>query len=108
MFNVSNQQTTTNRRKITRLFESEHLKFSELQNGYIGSLSVNLAKHKYGHRKNRENLLKHCFANKTPIILGSTMKFAIHEQKEFIRINYFKSFNEIEKAVRVINSFVNS
>ena len=105
MMTIANEQTTSLRKNISRVFENEFISFSKLENGYVSSVCVDLSKFEYGYRTNRENLLKYCFNHGIPIILGATMKFAYHEQREFIRLNYFKPAAEIEGAMKIISNY---
>ena len=106
MMSIANEQTTSLRREMSRRYGGEKLSFSTLENGYIGTFAVDFSSFPFSYRVNRENLLKHCFQKGVSIILGATMKFAHHEQKEFVRVNYFKSSFEIEGALEVINNYL--
>ena len=105
MMDIANQQTKSLRSNIARRFENEFITVNKLENGYIGSISVDLSGFKENYRTNRENLLKYCFEHGMPIIVGATMKFAYHDQREFIRINYFKPAQEIEGAMEILTQY---
>jgi len=108
MLEVANSQTKNLRIDLSRTFDDEFITFSRLVNGYVGSMSVDFSNFKSPHRINREKLLKYCFENGISIIVGATMKFACHEQKEFVRINFFKPRTEIESATELISNYLKS
>jgi len=106
MLEIANKQTIELRKSIERLFSGREISVSPLVNGYVGTISVSFEHFPYGHKKNRELRLKHCFNDGIPLILGATMKFAKHPNREFIRLNYFKHRQVLEKSVESILKFV--
>jgi aspartate/methionine/tyrosine aminotransferase len=81
---------------------------SKVVNGYIGCFFLNYKDINLEHEAIREKLLKFSSNNNMPIILGSSMRFAKHENMEFIRINYFNQFSHLNKAIDKLNLFFSS
>ena len=107
MLAIANQQVIELRQKVERALLGSQIIASKLVNGYMGSLSLNFNDFTGPILRKRENLLKFCYANKMPIIIGSTMRFSKHEKTEFIKINYFKSTYEILKGINILLGFFN-
>ena len=57
------------------------------ENGYIGSVAIDIQKSEDSYTQKREKLLAYCGENRMPVILGANMRFAIDPEREYVRIN---------------------
>lgn len=100
---IARGQVSKLRTRATRLAWGTSLRVSPLVNGYIGSVAVPLSP---GDGKGRMDLLEHCQAKRTPVILGSTMRFARSDSWEFVRVNYFSAPHHIARGIDTLVSFL--
>ena len=107
LLGIANQQVVNLRENVEKTLLGSKVEASKLVNGYMGSLFVPLNSNSIPFLRNRELLLKYCFERKMPIITGATMRFARDSEKEFIKINYFKSHNEIMQGIKILLGFFN-
>lgn len=77
---------------------------SRIQNGYIGSVAMPRPLKLDRELGWRTTVIRHCVSNRCPIILGSSMYFAIHRDFEFIRLTYFNEAQHILKGLKILAS----
>ncbi len=82
------------------------LELSSMQNGYIGSVGVDLGTSSLPYFRKRERLLQFCARERMPVILGATMNFAIDPRLEFVRLSYFAKEQDLKKAIKILSTFV--
>ncbi|UCH95619.1 MAG: hypothetical protein JSV88_01900 [Candidatus Aminicenantes bacterium] len=106
MLEVSNLQTTGLRSKAEKLISNENLTISNLVNGYVGCTVLNMKDFKGTHHEKKENFLKYCQRERTPVILGASMKFSFHENVEFVRMNYYSREHNIIEGLKTFSRFL--
>jgi len=77
---------------------------SKIQNGYIGSVALPRPASMKTISVWRKRLLSHCVINRCPIILGSSMYFAVDKNFEFVRLTYFNGANHLRNGLRILAS----
>lgn len=105
MLKVANDQVVENYETIEKISVGSLVKPSPLVNGYIGSVSIDLSHLNMKHLKSRETFLKYCHANQLPVIVGASMRFAVEEKREFVRLNYFNKPKDLFKGVEILSRF---
>lgn len=105
MLEVSNLQTKGLRDKAEKLISKKNLVISNLVNGYVGCVIMNMKGLKGTHSEKRENFLKYCQKERVPVILGSSMLFAFHQNIEFVRLNYYNREHNIIEGLKTFSSF---
>lgn len=105
MLNTANQQVIQLFNKLKVWTAASFIAPLHLDNGYIGAIGLTYQDLSHGYRKRREELLKYCALNRMPVILGSNLKFAKDEKREFIRINYFNTAKDLKNSIDVLLRF---
>ncbi len=105
MLSVANTQVQTLRKKAEVLALGSKISVGRLVNGYMGTTFVNLQGGKKRYEQNRRDLLNHCCSRRMPVILGSSMFFALDPEWEQIRFNYFNRDHHILRAIEVLTGF---
>lgn len=105
MLGSANQQVTQLNKLIQTLCVGTNVSPNPLVNGYIGSAAIDFSGSPHSYIKTRELFLKHCFKKKVPVITGATMKFAIDERWEHIRINHFNYETSIVNGIKALFDF---
>jgi histidinol-phosphate/aromatic aminotransferase/cobyric acid decarboxylase-like protein len=105
LLQVSNQQVVRLREKAERQVLGSNCMVSKIANGYIGSAIIKFNENSLSRQKARERFLKYCAENRTPVIVGSAMCFAVHNNMEFVRLNYFNREDHILNALRLFSNF---
>jgi len=77
---------------------------SKIQNGYIGSVALPRPASLKTISVWRNRLLSHCVKNRCPVILGSSMYFAVDKNFEFVRLTYFNGANHLRNGLRILAS----
>jgi histidinol-phosphate/aromatic aminotransferase/cobyric acid decarboxylase-like protein len=75
---------------------------SDIHNGYIGSVALPRPASLEPGISFREYLIEHCVKHQCPVILGSSMYFAIHHNYEFIRITYFNEPRFVINGLKIL------
>ena len=104
MLSSANQQVVRTYKKIRSFCLGTNLSPSNMENGYIGSVAVDL-KGSTKYLKSREKLLSFCAHNGMPVILGATLNFAKDNHREFVRLSYFNEQEEILESLRILSAF---
>lgn len=105
MLRIANEQVVENYKTINLISMGSLVNPTEIENGYIGSASIDISHLGMKYLKSREYLLKYCNANHVPVIVGASMRFAIQEKKEFIRLNYFNDTDDLIRGVEILTKF---
>jgi histidinol-phosphate/aromatic aminotransferase/cobyric acid decarboxylase-like protein len=100
LLSAANSQVLALHRKASSRVAGTPCKLSDISNGYIGSVAVNLQS-----EGKRMDFIKYCAEMKMPIIIGSSMGFAKHIGVEFIRLNYFNRERHILEGLEIMSSF---
>lgn len=96
MLQISNQQTTQLRKTAETISRGDVIKVNHLENGYIGSVSIDFGTKTLSSYKDvRKKLLTQCSLRKVPIILGASLSFALDLRHEHIRLNFFNREHHI-------------
>lgn len=88
LFDVVHNQIMELRYQAEILCQHTRLEISPIENGYLGSMHLHFDP-TISDEQQRVDLLKYCNQIKLPIILGSSMYYAIEPNIEHIRLNYF-------------------
>jgi DNA-binding transcriptional MocR family regulator len=75
---------------------------TRVQNGYMGTLMVDLSTFAGSYADNRSALLNACRAHRLPIVLKASAGFAADETWEGVRMNYFTSRDNAVKSAEVL------
>lgn len=104
LLTISNNQVRDINLKVFKLCNYSNLIALKHVNGYIGSLAVKLNNCE-SFQTQRIKLLMFCKEIKVPVILGSSMYFAVDDNYEYVRITYFNSEESILKGVSKLIKF---
>lgn len=77
---------------------------SNLENGYMGSVFLDIARLNGDQDSARNAFLSYCRRRRTPVITGRSVGFAIDDSFEAVRINYFTSAENLRRSVEVLVS----
>ena len=105
LLTVSNKQICDLRVKAERQILGTTCSVSKIVNGYIGSAVIHLDVSNHTRKIVRKKLIEYCAKNNMPVILGSAMSFAVHNNLEFIRLNYFSRERHILEGIQILASF---
>lgn len=105
MLRIANKQVLENYKTVNLIAMGSLVTPTKIENGYIGSASIDISHLGMKYLKSREYLLKFCNENHVPVIIGASMKFAIQEEKEFIRLNYFNDIEDLSRGVDILTKF---
>nr|VFJ93245.1 MAG: hypothetical protein BECKLFY1418B_GA0070995_104313 [Candidatus Kentron sp. LFY] len=105
MLNSANEQIVETYKKLRKYTVGTNLSLSDINNGYIGSVSLKYNNPNIGYSIKRERLLKHCAIHRMPVILGATLRFAKDTEREHIRLNYFNKVSELKDAINILILF---
>ncbi len=88
LLDIVHEQIMELRYQSENLCRYTRLEISPIENGYLSSVHIHF-KSDTPHELQREDLLNFCHQAKLPIILGSSMYYAVEPYIEHIRLNYF-------------------
>ncbi len=88
LLDIVHEQIMELRYQAENLCRYTRLEISPIENGYLGSVHIRFESDK-PHEQQRKDLLNFCHQVKLPIILGSSMYYAIEPFVEHVRLNYF-------------------
>lgn len=96
---ASHNQVQTLRRRAEGEIIPDKMILSKIANGYIGSIALK----RLDQKKNfREFLLHYCSNHLCPVILGSSMLFAVDSRYEFVRLNYYNETHHLIQGLRIL------
>lgn len=96
------------RRLVEAAFLGAPVIVCPIESGYIATIAVAIEKDETSYWPWRERFLEVCVAERTPVVLGSSMYFPYNYRTELIRVNYFTPEDELLRAARSLNSTINS
>lgn len=102
MLAAANAQVRKFQRKISTLSLGSWLRPTPLENGYIGTLMLDLSELPGSYDEKRAVLLDYCRAQRMPIVTRASIGFAFDADWEGVRINYFTPENNVERSVRLL------
>jgi histidinol-phosphate/aromatic aminotransferase/cobyric acid decarboxylase-like protein len=105
LLSIANDQVVTLRDRTKKILSGSNCEISNIENGYIGSAIIHFSKNKMTRMNKRIKFIEYCANQKIPVILGSSMGFAIHNDIDFIRLNYFNRDYNILEGLRLISRF---
>jgi aspartate/methionine/tyrosine aminotransferase len=100
LLSIANSQVVELRKKAQLRVLNSNCELSKIVNGYIGSVAIKLTA-----EKKRSDFIKYCAGMRMPIIIGSSMGFAKHNDLEFVRLNYFNREHHILKGLEIMTAF---
>jgi aspartate/methionine/tyrosine aminotransferase len=100
LLSVANNQVQNLRSKVERQILGTTCSVSPIINGYIGSAIIKLSS-----ESRRTEFLEYCAKSRMPVIIGSSMGFAKHNNIEFIRLNYFSREHHILTGLEIMAKF---
>lgn len=106
MLAAANQQVTNLRIRAARAAAGSPVEVNKLENGYIGSMSVDLSTLGVDYRAQRECFLEECLKARTPVVLGASYNMALDPPNELIRLNFFISPDSVLRGVSNIVKIV--
>lgn len=77
---------------------------TDIQNGYLGSVALRRPASLNKRASWRMKIINHCVRSRCPVILGSTMYFAVDPNLEFVRLTYFSEGSHIINGLRTLNA----
>ncbi|MCL4518595.1 MAG: aminotransferase class I/II-fold pyridoxal phosphate-dependent enzyme [Thaumarchaeota archaeon] len=77
---------------------------TDIQNGYLGSVALRRPTSLKRRTSWRMKIIEHCVRSDCPVILGSTMYFAVDPNLEFIRLTYFSEGSHIINGLRILSA----
>jgi DNA-binding transcriptional MocR family regulator len=99
MLAAANRQVTELRIRAARAAAGSPVEVNKLENGYIGSMSVDLSSLGADYGAQRERFLEECVKARTPVVLAASYKMALDPPNELIRLNFFISPDSVLRGV---------
>ncbi|HYC04952.1 MAG TPA: aminotransferase class I/II-fold pyridoxal phosphate-dependent enzyme [Azospirillaceae bacterium] len=98
----ANRQVVESRRHIEIMALGTWVTPSPLEDSYIGSAFLDLRGLPGSYGEKRVALLEFCQSQRMPVVLGASIGFALDEDFEAVRLNYFTSRQNITKAMETL------
>jgi DNA-binding transcriptional MocR family regulator len=99
MLGAANAQVNSLRARAEALVAGSPISVNRLVNGYIGSMVADLSVLGTTHLEGRLNLLEGCRRVRTPVMLGTSSYFAIDPPFEAMRLNFFRTADELLRGI---------
>jgi histidinol-phosphate/aromatic aminotransferase/cobyric acid decarboxylase-like protein len=103
LLSVANEQVIKLREKAEKSLMGSNCELTKIENGYIGAAIIKFESN--DSTNNRKKLIEYCTKEKMPVILGASMGFPIHNNMEFIRLNYFSRDYNIINGLKILSNF---
>jgi hypothetical protein len=98
----ANGQVCRERKKLEVMSMGSWMEPTTLENSYMGSLLLDFSSVPGAYLDKRKALLSFCKECRMPIILSASIGFALDERCEAVRINYFTSAENVERAGHIL------
>ena len=105
MLSAARNRILATYRRLSVLAFGKGIGLSAMENGYLGSATVDWSPGRGTYANKRQSLLEHCREWKLPVTLGSAMLFAHDPLREHVRLNYFMSTLDLEFCIQRLAQF---